>query len=146
MRHSAIEFSRRLEAYRDLSFDALFCTDFLNLAEFKGLAPKEIGHLPTVAYFHENQMEYPNQVDDPRDLHFAFTNFTTGLAADQVWFNSAFNRDSLLDGLRRACRHWPDFAPRQEIDLLQAKSLIEPPGIDEASEVTQTSRGCPIFC
>ena len=44
-------------------WDCLFCSDMLNLAELKGLAPRILGSLPSVLYFHENQLTYPVQVE-----------------------------------------------------------------------------------
>ena len=131
MRHSAVEFARVLGSkFYDDNFDAVFCTDFLNLAEFKGLAPKRLTDLPTVIYFHENQFAYPNRQHDSRDLHFGYTNFTSCLAADQIWFNSNFNRQSLIQGFEQACRHWPDYAPTGFASLIIQKSSVQPPGIE----------------
>lgn len=131
MRHAAVEFARRLKKeFEDTPFDAVFCSDFLNLAEFKGLVSPSISQLPVVVYFHENQFAYPSRRYDERDLHFGFTNFTSCLAADQVWFNSEFNRDSFLDGLKLACQKWPDFPPREAIDSIPPKCSIQSPGIE----------------
>ena len=57
MRHAAVTFARQLREtqYEDQQFDAVWCSDMLNLAEFLGLAPPSVRSLPSVAYFHENQ-------------------------------------------------------------------------------------------
>src|SRR5262249_39033687 len=39
------------------------------------------------------------KVDSRRDVHFALTNLTSVLAADHVIWNSAWNRDSFLEGM-----------------------------------------------
>ena len=111
-------------------WDAVFCTDMLNLSEFKGLVSSEISSLPTVAYFHENQFVYPSRQEDLRDSHFEITNFTTALAADEAWFNSSFNRDSMLESLARRCKDWPDHPPLEQIEKVRAHSRIQPPGIN----------------
>ena len=130
MRHSAVDFAaelrRRLRAGE--SWDVLFCTDMLNLAECRGLAP-EIAALPTVAYFHENQLTYPVREEYERDLHFAFTNLTTALAADKVWWNSTFHRDDFLGAAERWLRKLPDHRPIQALDAILGKSEIMPQGI-----------------
>ena len=84
MRHAAVWFAQQVRTLADdeRRFDAVFCTDMLNLAEFRGLAPAEIASLPTVVYFHESQLVYPDQSAEERDLHYAFTNFTTAVSAD----------------------------------------------------------------
>ena len=52
-------------------WDAIFCSDMLNLPEFLGFAPRAVRSRPSVAYFHENQLTYPDDRKDPRDIHFA---------------------------------------------------------------------------
>ena len=70
MRHSAVEFARQLNRQSDpAGYDALFCTDMLNLAEFRGLCQPEVSSLPAVVYFHENQLTYPLQPGEKPDLH-----------------------------------------------------------------------------
>ena len=129
MRHSAIEFSRQLRN-SDLEFDIVFCTDMLNVAEFKGLVNQEISQLPLVIYFHENQFSYPNRFPRQRDLHFGFTNFTSALASDSAWFNSKFNRDSFFEELRSHACHWPDFVPHSAIEEAENKAAVKYPGIE----------------
>ncbi len=108
---------------------ANFCTDMLNLAEFKGLVRQEIARLPTVVYFHENQLSYPNKVPKNRDLHFGITNFSSALAADSIWFNSQFNRDSLFMEIQNLCQQWPDYKPTIQLGQIKSKSEIVSPGI-----------------
>lgn len=131
MRHGAVYFADQVDRqWQDgTRWDSFFTTDMLNVAEFKGLLKTSAKHVPIGVYFHENQIAYPNQRPDERDLHFAFTNLTSILAADYVWFNSEFNRASLISGLRQAASKWPDFAPIQEIGSITARSQIEAPGI-----------------
>lgn len=131
MRHAAISFAERSNelARKGAAWDVVFCTDMLNLAEFRGLATDAIARLPAVAYFHENQLTYPSQESHERDLHFAFTNMVTGLAADRVWFNSAFHRDEFLDALAHLVGRMPDHQPLSAIEQIRGKADIFPPGI-----------------
>jgi glycosyltransferase involved in cell wall biosynthesis len=132
MRHAAVTFSDDVAARvaNGESWDLVFCSDMLNLAEFRGLCPPAIAALSSVVYFHENQITYPMRVEAERDHHFGFTNMTTALAATRVWFNSAFNRDSFLDALPTFLRKMPDYRPLDAIDRIRAKSKVHPPGID----------------
>ncbi len=134
MRHAAVAFADQLAESSHLEpFDALFVTDMLNLAEFRGLAPDWARRLPTVAYFHENQLTYPTRLDGERvewDHHFAFTNFTTALAADAVWFNSAYHRDVFLSGLAEWLPKLPDYQPTAHVDEVGGKSVVQSPGIE----------------
>ena len=112
----------------DPTWDAIFCTDMLNLAEFRGLCPPAIRKLPTVVYFHENQLTYPSE-DAERDLHYGFTNLTTALAASAVWWNSEFHKDTFLGAAAELIGRMPDFQPEFAIDAIRAKSRVRPPGV-----------------
>jgi glycosyltransferase involved in cell wall biosynthesis len=140
MRHAAVTLSEQVarQIQAGAVWDVVFCTDMLNLAEFLGLCPPPLRSLPTIAYFHENQLTYPVLTPDPRDLHFAFTNLTTALAATAVWFNSAFHRDEFLDALERWLRRMPDHAPHRAVASIRAKSAIHPPGIQPVSAVARS--------
>ncbi len=128
MRHSAITFASQAAEKRQ-SWDLLFCSDMLNLAEFTALASAEIACLPKVIYFHENQLTYPVRVEDERDYQFAMTNLTSALAADAVWFNSQFHLDSFLDALAKFLKSMPDHRPLETIEKIRTKSSVYPPGI-----------------
>ena len=51
MRHSAATFAARVAERLEWGevFDLLFCSDMLNLAEFRGLAPVQVRNLPSVS-------------------------------------------------------------------------------------------------
>jgi glycosyltransferase involved in cell wall biosynthesis len=111
------------------TWDLLFCSDMLNLAEFRGLVPRGDGDLPTLVYFHENQLTYPVRVENERDYQFAMTNMTSALAADAVWFNSAFHRDEFLDALDAFLRRMPDHQPAGATETIRRKAQVYPPGV-----------------
>lgn len=133
MRHAAITFAQQVEQRLAAgeSWDAIFCSDMLNLAEFLGLAPAPLRGLPSIAYYHENQLTYPVRHEDERDYHFVLTNITTALAARRVWFNSAFHRDEFLGALPRFLSRMPDHQPLGVIEQILAKSEVHYPGVDE---------------
>lgn len=132
MRHAAWTFAAELaeRTAHGERWDVLFCSDMLNLAEFRGLAPPAVRDLSAVAYFHENQLTYPVRHEHERDYHFGFTNMTTALAATAVWFNSAFNREAFLTALPGFLRRMPDYQPLDAADRIRAKAAVFPPGID----------------
>jgi glycosyltransferase involved in cell wall biosynthesis len=113
-------------------FDLLFASDFLNVAEFKALAPEPIGHLPVVTYFHENQLSYPLEPGQRRDPQFAFIHLSTSLASREVWFNSAFHRDAWYAALRGLLAKMPDGVPAGLVDGLLTKSRVFAPGMNLA--------------
>jgi glycosyltransferase involved in cell wall biosynthesis len=132
MRHAALTMAdqvrRRFE--QGERWDLLWCSDMLNLAEFRGLAPEPVSRLPAVAYFHENQLTYPVRVPHERDYHFAISNLMTALAADETWFNSQFHKDELLCELRSFLQRMPDYQSLDGVDRIAEHSHVHPPGIE----------------
>ena len=134
MRTSAWVFAERIARERIVPPDVLVASDMLNLAEFKGLVDRRVGTLPCVCYFHENQLTYPDRHAGERDHHFAFTNLVSGLAADAVWFNSRFHRDTFLEALAAFLKRMPDHQPLEAIESLSTKSAVWPQGLEPFPE------------
>jgi glycosyltransferase involved in cell wall biosynthesis len=129
MRGAAVELAdqvRRMEG----GWDAVFASDFLDLAAFAGMLPQRAARVPLVAYFHENQLTYPVQVEDERDYQFGFTNLTTCLAADRVLFNSRYNRDSFLAAAQDLLGRMPDEVPEWAPQRVRERSEVIPVGVD----------------
>ncbi len=137
MRHSPLTFAQQVKERTDKGkkWDLLFSTDMLNLPEFLGFAPEEIRKLPGVIYFHENQITYPTQTHDKRDLHFAYTNFLTAVKADQLWFNSDFHRQDFLNALDQYLPKMPGFQNTEQVELIRKKAIVQYPGIEQMNEV-----------
>ena len=133
MRHAAVTLAGQVNSLvaAGETWDVLWCSDMLSLAEFKGLVDASVSTLPAVAYFHENQLTYPVRHPKERDYHFALTNFTTALSATEVWFNSAFHRDSFLGALPDCLKQMPDHQLIERIDDVRSRCCIQPQGIAE---------------
>ena len=145
MRHAAITMARQLREppYRDATWDIIFCSDMLNLPEFRGLAPSHIASLKACLYFHENQLTYPSQQPREWDYHFSFTNFTSAISADAIWFNTAFHRDEMLAALAEFLQRMPDHQPLSEIGPLKEKATVQYPGIDLIERPSSRQPGPP---
>ncbi len=132
MRHGPVTLAENVNGRvaKGERFDLLFCSDMLDLATFRGLVAESIRDLPSVAYFHENQLTYPVRSESERDYHFAVTNLTTCLAADRVWFNSEFHRDSFLSALPHFLKRMPDFQLLDNVAALAPKTSVMPQGIE----------------
>ncbi len=143
MRHSAVHFASKVNEYIHKSdkWDLLFCSDMLNLAEFHGLVNPSIRLLPSVIYFHENQLTYPNRFYQERDLQFAFTNFTSCLSANRIWFNSEYHRASYLDKMYVFLKNMPDYQPLQYIESIRSKSDVLHPGIPHCKKRSKRHKG-----
>lgn len=135
MRHAAITMAQDVcgRVASGDGWDVLICSDMLNLAEFLGLVPEPVRGLPSVAYFHENQLTYPVRHASERDCHFAFTNLTTALAASAVWFNSEYHRESFTRALADFLARMPDHQPLDAVGRIRCKSAVHAPGIEASA-------------
>ena len=143
MRHSAVTFARQVSDLSADAFDVIFCSDMLNLAEFVGLMSLPWQKLPKVVYFHENQLTYPARFENERDYQFVFTNLTTALAADSVWFNSAFHRDEFLSEMTKFLKRMPDYQPTEAVEKIRNKSTVCWPGVK--SEIAAEKKIDPVL-
>jgi len=144
MRHAAVTFAEEVAQHAGQPFDVIFCSDMLNLATFRGLAPWPISLLPAVAYFHENQLTYPDDSRTQRDYHYAFDNFQTILAAEQTWFNSQYHRTEFFEQGRAFLKKFPDYTLETRLDRAHEHTLVASPGLPEiASQPRAYNLACP---
>jgi len=145
MRAAAINLVQQMRTC-DARVDLLFASDFLSMADFAGLWPQKAALTPKIAYFHENQFTYPEQVEAKRDYQFLFTNITTCLAADRVYFNSHYHRDSMLREVGLFLRRMPDFVPEGITEEIEAKSGVLHVGCDlaECDAIAAPDRAGPL--
>ncbi len=116
-------------------YDLILATDMLDLAVFLSITRHRHAHTPTLLYFHENQLCYPWSPRDRdtktrSDLHYAFINYTSALAADSVYFNSNYNKHSFLSGLPNFLSRYPDFENKETIKQIEDKSQTLSLGMD----------------
>ncbi len=117
----ALEQRQLLEEEHDL----LLATSMVDLATLRGLVPG-LGQLPAALYFHENQFAYPEYGERPGLLEAQMVSLYGALAADAVLFNSAYNRESFLEGCDELLRRLPDYTPADCVSLLREKSRVLP--------------------
>ena len=128
MRGAALHLATLLAA--EAPADVLFCSSLLSLTDLVALGPRWLRDARKVVYFHENQFVYPRRLYKEWDFHFALTNLTTALAADAVVFNSAFNRDSMLEGVPKLLKKFPDFRLHGVEQRVAEKSHVLPVPLD----------------
>jgi glycosyltransferase involved in cell wall biosynthesis len=114
-------------------WDLVFASTFVNLAEFRGLSGDAVAGVPSVVYFHENQLLYPVRHEAEWDLQFPLTNITSALAADQCWFNTAWNLDGFLREIPAFLKRFPDHQPKRVAEVVEAKSSVLHPPFDPAA-------------
>lgn len=120
------------EQYKSLDFtpDLIVASDMLDLTSFLALTREQTASVPTVFYFHENQLTYPFGPRQKLGNHYAFINYVSALTADNVLFNSEFHRNVFLDELPRLLKHFPDHNNLKTIDALRHKSDVLPIGLN----------------
>ncbi len=126
MRGAAIEFARQLNSISIDSFDLIFASDMMNLADFKSLAKTQ--DLPIILYFHENQITYPLSPGQKRDWQFGYTNITSALSASKVFFNSRFQFNEFISKIDELLKNIPDLKPDWIKDEIIKKSSVLYPG------------------
>jgi glycosyltransferase involved in cell wall biosynthesis len=117
---------------RDLlreKYDVVLATSMCDLSSLVGFVP-ELAHIPKVVYCHENQFAYPASGRQKGLLEAQVLNIYTALAADQLIFNSEYNRRTFLEGSVALLNKMPDFVPMKSITAQLAKSEVLPVGIE----------------
>ncbi|MBE0564379.1 MAG: DUF3524 domain-containing protein, partial [Krumholzibacteria bacterium] len=132
MRGAAAWFADRLAAEPPAACDLIVATDFLNLADLRGLLPGPLDRAPLLLYMHENQLTYPLSPQEEFDFHFGFTNILSALAADRVVFNSAWHREVFLDSLPDYLARMPEAVPAGIRPRLEARSSVLGVGLERA--------------
>ncbi|MEJ2209757.1 MAG: DUF3524 domain-containing protein [Anaerolineae bacterium] len=112
--------------------DVILASDMLNLPLFLAMAGERLASVPVVLYFHENQLTYPLQPGEKRDLHYGFLNWASALRAEAVCFNSAYHRDEFLGELPRLLKHFPDYIELWSVEAIQGRARVLPLGLDLA--------------
>ena len=108
-------------------YEGIIVTDLFNLADFKALVGLPCP--PVLAYFHENQMTYPQPPGDKGAFQLGIINITTAVVADMVVFNSQMHRDAFLTAVPEFLKRGRDFRPRGLADKIREKSEVLYPGI-----------------
>lgn len=108
-------------------YDGIIVTDLFNLADFKALIG--LPHPPVLAYFHENQITYPQPPGDKSVFQLGMINIMTALVADRVVFNSKMHQEAFLNAVPEFIERGPDFKPCGIADKIREKSDVLYPGI-----------------
>lgn len=114
----------------DHSFDLLLVSSMVNLPAFVALTNPRFAHIPKVVYMHENQITQPIPPGEQRDMTFCYINYLSVLAADQVIFNSQFQKDDFINALPAFLNRYADGGYLYTIERILKKSRIMYPGID----------------
>ncbi|WP_062260893.1 tRNA-queuosine alpha-mannosyltransferase domain-containing protein [Endozoicomonas arenosclerae] len=109
----------------EAGYDLLVCTSMTDLSALKGMMPA-LSRIPTLCYFHENQFAYPQADTQHKSVEPKILNLYTALAADQVLFNTAYNRETFLKGVDQLLKKLPDHIPPGVVERLRECSAVLP--------------------
>ena len=121
------------------SYDLVLATSMVDLATLRGLVP-DLGRIPNLVYFHENQFAYPPGENHHGLLEAQLSSIYSALAADKLLFNSRFNRETFARGCDALMARLPDGVPDDLSDLLLEKSEVLPVPI--AASLGQVAARC----
>lgn len=105
--------------------ERILATSMVDLATLRGLQPV-LADVPATYYFHENQFAYPVSEQQVKSVEPQIVQVYGALAAERLLFNSAFNRDTFLDGVDGLLQRMPDQVPAGIRERLAAKSAVCP--------------------
>lgn len=121
--------------------DLVIATSLCDLASLRGFVP-ELARIPTLLYFHENQLAYPDSGQQHASVEPAMVNLYSALCADRLAFNSEWNRRSFLGGIEALLRKLPDQVPAGLPALLHAKSTVLPVPLGDELFEADARTGC----
>lgn len=130
MRGAAIWFAQKLVQTPPEHVDAILTSDMTSVADLKSLLAGGLRDVPLICYFHENQLTYPLPDESDRDFQYGFTNITSCLASEAVWFNSRFHLHGFLEAAASLLRKMPDYVPEGIIESIRRKAAIMYPLVD----------------
>ena len=126
--HGAASYFAKEVNSQDDQLDIILTTSMMNVLEFKGALNERNRSVPIHLYFHENQFAYPVSTKDPdqksdRLEHYQFIQLQSFIAADKVYFNSEYNRQTFLEGARALLKKLPDFKDHLQSGLNRSSTI-----------------------
>lgn len=131
MRGGAVTVARMLRD-RAVRADVILVSDMLDVSILRALIPPDLRDVPLALYFHENQLSYPQNRRQGHGYQYAFINYASALAADAIFFNSAYHLQDFFEELPRMLKHFADYNELQTISQLREKAAVLPLGMDLA--------------
>lgn len=119
-RGNALSLAQQHQDVLQQQYDLIIVTSMVDLSALRGFCP-DLTAIPTIVYFHENQFAYP--VDESSNLvNIQLLSIYSALCADMVVFNSAYNRDTFINGAKALLDRLPDEIPKGIPEKLAKKS------------------------
>ena len=109
--------------------DVVMVSGMIDLAAWLGFSRRFLGDPPVVLYLHENHLLYPPAPNQRADDSLPLLNWLGMAVADEVWFNSAFQRDGLLEALPDLLGRFPDELHTPWLDEVASTCQVVPVGV-----------------
>jgi len=106
-------------------FDLIIATSMTDLSALKGMVPS-LACTPSLLYFHENQFDYPASGNEYQSIEPKITSIYAALSATRIAFNSAYNRQTFLAGVKALLKKMPDHVPDNIVEILEQRSFCLP--------------------
>ena len=109
-------------------YQLIIATSMVDLSALRGMCPA-LAQIPTLLYFHENQFAYPLSAqikNAQRAVEPMMVQLYAALSADRLCFNSEYNRQSFIGGVKALLKKLPDHVPGDIVQRLTDKSQILP--------------------
>lgn len=147
MRGNPLSWYSTQRATLQRSYDRVIATSMVDAACLRGLFP-QLAATPLWLYCHENQFCYPqsrHQLDAQQQqnrLQAQMVFLYNCLCAESISFNSNYNRDTALAGLRDLLRRLPEKLPGELVDAIAKRSDVLPVPLrfDSAGQGEATGR------
>lgn len=123
-------------------YDLLIATSMVDLSALRGMLPA-LAQIPTLVYFHENQFAYPTRKQQRANVEPQLVNLYSALCADQIAFNSDYNRRTFLAGVEELLRRLPDPTPPGVLARLSELGRVLPVPIEADCFCPDRSEGEP---
>ena len=146
IRGNGLTFAYQHKDILDQEYDCLIATSMVDLATLRGFAP-QLANIPNILYFHENQFEYPiaaNSQDSKNVINAQLTSIYALLCADQVLFNSQFNRQTFFRGANKLLKKLPDGIPKNLLTEIETQVQVLPVPISPNSYLRQSNLVKPL--
>ncbi len=138
---NALSFKAQFDAQLKADYDVVIATSMTDLSTLLGLYP-HLAKRPKQLYFHENQFAYPVNQQQQGLLEIQLRSIYSALVADCLWFNSSYNRDSFLTGVKRLTKKMPDGIPGDLNQSLHNKSKLLPVPIADDCQPLHRNHPC----
>ncbi len=107
------------------TYDLIVATSMVDLSALRGFIPS-LAAIPTLLYFHENQFAYPASELQFSSVEPQILSIYSAFCADQLVFNSEFNRQTFFTGAEALIRKLPDGIVAADLQVLRGRSSVIP--------------------